>query len=36
MGRAPSHRKALLRNMVSALFLTERETKQSRCERSEG
>ncbi len=26
LGRAPSHRKALLRNMVSALFLTERET----------
>lgn len=26
LGRCPSHRKALLRNMVSALFLTERET----------
>lgn len=26
LGRAPSHRKALLRNLVSALFLTERET----------
>lgn len=26
LGRAPSHRKALLRNMVSALVLTERET----------
>lgn len=25
LGRAPSHRKALLRNLVSALFLTERE-----------
>ncbi len=26
LGRAPSHRRSLLRNMVSALFLTERET----------
>lgn len=25
LGRAPSHRKALLRNLASALFLTERE-----------
>lgn len=26
LGRAPSHRKALLKNLASALFLTERET----------
>ena len=26
LGRCPSHRKSLLRNLVSALFLTERET----------
>jgi len=26
LGRAPSHRKALLRNLASALFLTERES----------
>lgn len=26
LGRCPSHRKALLRNLASALFLTERET----------
>jgi len=26
LGRSPSHRKALLRNLASALFLTERET----------
>lgn len=26
LGRSPSHRKAMLKNMASALFLTERET----------